>query len=80
MCSLIANFSSKLTVPGPLGQLDVLSYWYSAGGGFGPRPGHISYRFGHEIISTAILSLPLIPIEQLSITGESMGTLYWLTA
>ena len=28
------------------------------------------FRFGHEIISTAILSLPLIQEEQLSVTGE----------
>ena len=29
---------------------------------------------------TAILSLPLIPVRQLSITGERMGTKYLLTA
>ena len=33
-----------------------------------------------EIISTAILFLPLIQEGQLSVTGERMGTKYWLTA
>ena len=32
----------------------------------------------HEIISTAILSLPLIQVEQLSVSGEMMCTKYWL--
>ena len=31
-------------------------------------------------ISTAILSLPLIQVGQLSVTGERICTLYWLTA
>ena len=35
---------------------------------------YFSLRFGHEIISTAILSLSLIQVSQLSVTGESMGT------
>ena len=34
----------------------------------------------HEIISTAILLLPLIQEGLLSITSESMCTKYWLTA
>ena len=29
---------------------------------------------------TAILSLPLIQVRQLSVTGERMCTKYWLTA
>ena len=32
---------------------------------------------GHEIISTAILSLPLIQEGQLSVTGARMCTKYW---
>ena len=32
-------------------------------------------RFGREIIFTAFLSLQLIQVGQLSVTGESMGTL-----
>ena len=35
---------------------------------------------GHEKISTAILPLPLIQEEQLSVTGERMCTKYWETA
>ena len=35
---------------------------------------------GHENISTAILPLPLIQEEQLSVNGERMYTKYWLTA
>ena len=45
--------------------------------------GNILYSFvetGHEIISMAILSLPLIQAGQLSVTGQRMCTLYWLTA
>ena len=49
-------------------------------------------EIGQEIISTAILSLPLIQVAQLSVTrywwkyvqllntGENMCTKYWLTA
>ena len=33
-----------------------------------------------EIISTAILALSLIQEEQLSFTGKSVCTKYWLTA
>ena len=32
----------------------------------------------HEIISTAILPLPLIQEEQLSVNGERMCAKYWL--
>ena len=45
--------------------------WYSGGRGL--------ERFGHAIISTAILSLPLIQAGQLTLTGERKATLYWLT-
>ena len=34
-------------------------------------------EFVHEIISTAILLLPLIQERQLSVTGERMCTKYW---
>ena len=30
------------------------------------------FQFGHEIISTAIVPIPLIQEEQLSVTGERM--------
>ena len=41
---------------------------------------HSFIEIGHEFISTAILSLPLIQVGQLSVTSERMCTLYWLTA
>ena len=41
---------------------------------------HSFVEIWHEIISTAILSLPLIQEGQLSVTGERMCTTYWLTA
>ena len=45
---------------------------------FDPHVRHIlSWRLGHENISTAILPLPLIQEEQLSVTGERMCTKYW---
>ena len=37
---------------------------------------HSFVEIGHENISTAILSLPLIQEGQLSVTGERMGTEY----
>ena len=44
----------------------------------GPYVGQHSFvEFGHEIISTAILSLLLIQEGQLSVTGERMCTKYW---
>ena len=46
--------------PGPLGQSDWTSDWYSEGHGLYPRSSHISFvEIGHEIISMAILSLLL---------------------
>ena len=42
------------------------------------RPANIlSWRFGHEKNSTAILSIPLIQEGRLLITGEGMCTKYW---
>ena len=47
----------------------------SRGRWFEPRSGHIlSLRFGHEKISTTILTLPLIQEGQLSVTGKRMDT------
>ena len=37
----------------------------------------LSWRLGHENISMAILPLPLIQEEPLSVTGERMCTKYW---
>ena len=49
------------------------SAWHASGPEFDPHVRHIlSWRLGHENISTAILPLPLIQEEQLSVTGERM--------
>ena len=51
--------------------------WHVSGPEFDPHVWHIlSWRLGHENISTAILSLPLFQEEQLSVTGERMCTKY----
>ena len=58
-----------------------VSAWHASGPEFDPHVRHIlSLRLGHEQISTAILPLPLIQEEQLSVTGERMRTKYWYTA
>ena len=45
----------------------------SRGTGINLRVWHIfSRRFGHEIVSTAILSIPLIQEDQLSVNGKRM--------
>ena len=52
--------------------------WHASGPEFDPHVRHsFSWRLGHENISTAILPLPLIQEEQLSVTGERMCTKYW---
>ena len=52
--------------------------WHASGPEVDPYVRHIlSWRLGHENISTAILPLPLIHEEQLSVTGERMCTKYW---
>ena len=55
-----------------------IEYWHASGPEFDPHVRHILlWRLGHENISTAILLLPLIQEEQLSVTGERMCTKYW---
>ena len=45
---------------------------------FDPHVRHILFwRLGHEKISSAILPLPLIQEEQLSVTGERIRSKYW---
>ena len=51
------------------------SAWYVDDSGFDPLVQQHSFiEIGHEIISMAMLSLPLIQVGQLSVTSESMGT------
>ena len=52
--------------------------WHASGPEFDSHVRHIlSWRLGHENISTAIFPLPLIQEEQLSVTGERMCAKYW---
>ena len=54
---------------------------HSGGREFAPRSSHITFvETGHEIISKAILILPLIQVGRLPLTGERICTLYWLIA
>ena len=54
------------------------SDWHASGPEFDPHVRHIlSWRLGHENVSTAILPLLLIQEEQLSVTGERVCTKYW---
>ena len=51
--------------------------WRPGGRGFNPSRGrqHSFMEIDHEIISTVILSLPLIQEGQLSVSGERMCTI-----
>ena len=55
-----------------------VSAWHTNGPEFDPHVRHVlSWRLGHEKISTTNLPLPLIQEEQLSANGERMCTKYW---
>ena len=58
-------------------QLDAPSDWRPGGHGFSHRRGRQRsfVEIDHEILSTVILSLPLIQEEQLSVSGERMCTI-----
>ena len=63
-----------------MAQLDAPSDWRPGGRGFNrfnPRRGrqHSFVEIDHEILSTVILSLPLIQEGQLSVSGERMCTI-----
>ena len=63
--------------PASVAQLDAPPDWRPGGCGFNPRRGrqHSFVEIDHEIFSTVILSLPLIPEGQLSVSGERMCTI-----
>ena len=64
--------------PGAVARSEASSLGMQAAPEFDPHIWHIlSWKLGHENISTAILPLPLIQEEQLSVTGERMCTKYW---
>ena len=51
--------------------------WYADGRGFDPPVQQHSFmEIGHEIISIAVLPLPLIQVRQLSVTAERLYTKY----
>ena len=58
-------------------QLDAPSDWRPGRRGFNPRRGrqHSFVEIDHEILSTVILSLPLIQEGQLSVSDERMCTI-----
>ena len=67
-----------LAIAGRGSSIGSVSAWHASGPEFDPHVRHIlSWRLGHEKISTAILPPPLIQDEQLSVTGERMCTKYW---
>ena len=67
--------------PASVAQLDALSDWRPGGHGFNPSRGrqHSFVEFDHEIVSTVILSPPLIQEGQLSFLAKECKQ-YWLTA
>ena len=61
---------SILPLAGPGSSVGCASAWHADGRGFDPRVRQHSFvGTGHKIISTAILSLPLIQVGQLSVTA-----------
>ena len=74
--STLLLFLSSLTGRGS--SIGSVFAWHASGPEFDPHIRHIlSWRLGHENISTAILPLPLSQEEQLSVTGKRMCTKYW---
>ena len=58
---------------GPGSSVGCVSACHADGRGFDPGDQQLSLvETGHEIISAAILFLPLLQEEQLSVTGERM--------
>ena len=75
---LSVKISIAVLRPGAVARLEASLLDKQAAPEFDPHVWHIfSWRSGHEKISTAILPLPLIQEEQLSVTGERMCTKYW---
>ena len=78
VCSLmILYIHLNASVSASVAQLDAPSDWRPGGRGFNPRRGrqHSFVEIDHEIVSTVILSLPLIQEGQLSVSGERMCTI-----
>ena len=73
----ISRFSRTRVNSRPRWQLDAPSDWRPGGRRFNPRRSrqHSFVEIDNEIISTVILSLPLIQEGQLSVSGERMCTI-----
>ena len=72
--SIMLTPSVALHGSASVAQLDAPSDWRPGGRGFNPCRGwqHSFMEIDHEIFSMVILSLPLIQVWQLSISGERM--------
>ena len=67
--------TSESLEAGPGSSVGCVSAWNSGRHGLDPPVRQHSFvEIGYEIISTAILSLPLIQVGQLSVTGKRMCT------
>ena len=67
-----------LMMAGRDSSIGSVSAWYASDPKFYPHVRDIlSGRLGHEKNSMAVLPLPLIQEEQLSVTGERVYTKYW---
>ena len=76
--TLMFRISSNIRPTAGLGgAVGCASDWRSGGRGFNPSRGrqHSFTEIDHEILSTVILSLPLIQEGQLSVSGERMCTI-----
>ena len=74
----IQMITSAISKTGRGSSIGSMSSWHASGPEFDPHFRHILLcRCGHENISTAILPLPQIQEEQLSVTGETVCTKYW---
>ena len=69
------GLNSSPHTPGAVARAEANSLGMQAAPSSIPTSG--TFFPGHENISTAILPLPLIQEEQLSVTGERMCTKYW---
>ena len=71
------QFYTKISMPSDLTR-SCAAAWYVDGRGFNlPVQQHSFMEIGHEIISMAILLLPLIQEGQLSVPGKRRFTKYW---
>ena len=74
--SILQTFAlSDTRMAGCSSLIGSMSAWHASGPRFNPQVQQIlSWRLGHEKVSTAILPLPLIQEEHLAVTGERLCT------